>query len=175
MPAIARITSSIYPRICCNKSMPRPIGISGNCISWPATADCCKVSAPRMASLPASIRFMRVCSGPCISSDNKVTLQNTIQNVGMTVVVAMALVGSAGALKGSKAKTAPLPGPPELLLSGGRRLVYERTFSSQREVKLKKGFWTRLLDVVAGAPEYHDLVRPYSVAADSRGRLLTTY
>jgi sugar lactone lactonase YvrE len=117
---------------------------------------------------------MRVYSGPCISSDNRVTLRNTFQHVGMTVVVAMALVGSAGALKASKTKTPPLPGPPELVLSGGRRLVYERTFSSQREVKLKKGFWTRLLDVVAGAPEYHDLVRPYSIAADSRGRLIIT-
>ena len=92
----------------------------------------------------------------------------------MTAVVAMALVVSASASKGSKTKAEPLPGPPELQLSGGRRLVYERTFSSQREVKLKKGFWTRLLDVVAGAPEYHDLVRPYSIAADSRGRLIIT-
>jgi DNA-binding beta-propeller fold protein YncE len=92
----------------------------------------------------------------------------------MTAVVAMVLVASAAGLKGSKAKTEPLPGPPELLLSGGRRLTYERSFSSQREVKLKKGFWTKLLDVVAGAPDYRELVRPYGVVADSRGRLIIT-
>jgi DNA-binding beta-propeller fold protein YncE len=92
----------------------------------------------------------------------------------MTVAVAMAVVVNAAAYKGSKAKAEMIPGPPELQLSGGRRLVYERSFSSQREVKLKKGFFTRLLDIVAGAPEYHDLVRPYSVAADSRGRLIIT-
>ena len=82
----------------------------------------------------------------------------------------MTVVVNAAAYKGSKAKAEVIPGPPELQLSGGRRLAYERSFSSQREVKLKKGFFTRLLDIVAGAPEYHDLVRPYSVAADSRGQ-----
>ncbi len=92
----------------------------------------------------------------------------------MTVAVAVAVVVNAAAYKGSKAKAEVIPGPPELRLSGGRRLVYERSFSSQREVKLRKGFFTRLLDIVAGAPEYHDLVRPYSVAADSRGRLIIT-
>jgi DNA-binding beta-propeller fold protein YncE len=92
----------------------------------------------------------------------------------MAVAVTIALAGNLAALKGSRTKIEALPGPPALELSGGRRLVYERSFSSQREVKLKKGFFTRLLDVVAGAPEYRELVRPYSVAADSRGRLIIT-
>ena len=83
----------------------------------------------------------------------------------------MALVASAAA---SRAKTPPPPGPPDLLLSGGRSLVYERSFSSQREVKLKRGFWSRVVDFVAGAPEYHTLVRPYSVAVDSRGKVIVT-
>ena len=52
--------------------------------------------------------------------------------------------------------------------------MYERSFSSEREVKLKKGFWTRVIDFVAGAPDYHFLVRPYSVVTDSRGRIIVS-
>ena len=59
-------------------------------------------------------------------------------------------------------------------LPGGRKLLYERSFGSDAEVKLKRGFWTKVLDIVAGAPERHNLVRPYSVVADSRGRVIVT-
>lgn len=93
------------------------------------------------------------------------------QNVFWIAALTMAMAASAAA---SKAKVQPAPGPPELQLSGGRSLVYERSFSSQREVKLKRGFWNRLVDFVAGAPEYHNLVRPYSIAVDSRGKIIVT-
>jgi DNA-binding beta-propeller fold protein YncE len=63
---------------------------------------------------------------------------------------------------------------PQIELPGGRKLLYERSFSSEAEVKLKRGFWTKVLDLVAGAPEHHNLVRPYSVVADSRGRVIVT-
>jgi len=63
---------------------------------------------------------------------------------------------------------------PQLDLPGGRKLLYERSFASEREVKLKRGFWTKVLDLVAGAPELHSLVRPYGVVADSRGRVIVT-
>lgn len=63
---------------------------------------------------------------------------------------------------------------PQIELPGGRRLLYERSFGSEAEVKLKRGFWTKVLDIVAGAPEIHNLVRPYSVVADSRGRVIVT-
>jgi DNA-binding beta-propeller fold protein YncE len=66
------------------------------------------------------------------------------------------------------------PGPPELLLEGGRKLTYERSFGSEREVKPKRGFWNRLVDFVAGEPEFRNLVRPYSLATDSRGRIIVT-
>lgn len=66
------------------------------------------------------------------------------------------------------------PAPPELLLDGGRKLAFERSFSSEREVRPKRGFWNRLVDVVAGGPEFHSLVRPYDIAMDSRGRLIVT-
>jgi hypothetical protein len=59
-------------------------------------------------------------------------------------------------------------------LEGGRKLSWERSFSSQREVKPNRGFWNKLVDVVAGAPEFRSLVRPYSIATDSRGRIIVT-
>ena len=66
------------------------------------------------------------------------------------------------------------PAPPDLLLEGGRKLHFERTFSSEKEVEGKRGFWTKLVDVVVGEPDHPHLVRPYSVAVDSRGRVIVT-
>ncbi len=57
-------------------------------------------------------------------------------------------------------------------LDGGRKLSFERSFSSESEVKPNRGFWNKVVDVIAGAPDYHFLVRPYSIATDSRGRIL---
>lgn len=76
----------------------------------------------------------------------------------------------------AKPKTPPVtePGPPDLVLDGGRRLTFERTFGSEREVKPKRGFWNRVLDVIAGEPDFRQLVRPYSVVTDSRGRVIVT-
>src|SRR5215813_12583090 len=99
------------------------------------------------------------------------SLPKKLQTVCWIAGLIMALAASAAA---SKTKTQPLPGPRDLQLSGGRSLIYERSFSSQREVKLKRGLWNRLVDFVAGAPEYHNLVRPYSVAVDSRGKVIVT-
>ena len=59
-------------------------------------------------------------------------------------------------------------------MEGGRRLLYERSFSSEREVKIKRSFWNKLVDIVAGQPEYHYLVRPYSVVTDSRDRVIVS-
>jgi DNA-binding beta-propeller fold protein YncE len=75
-------------------------------------------------------------------------------------------------------KKTSLPPPaaevPVLSLEGGRQLAYERMFSSEREVRLKRGFWTRVLDIVAGAPDYHQMIRPYGVVTDSHGRIIVT-
>ena len=59
-------------------------------------------------------------------------------------------------------------------LDGGRKLSWEHSFSSETEVKPNRGFWNKLVDVIAGAPEFHSLVRPYSIVADSRGRIIVT-
>jgi DNA-binding beta-propeller fold protein YncE len=66
------------------------------------------------------------------------------------------------------------PAPPDLLLDGGRKLSWERSFSSESEVKPNRGFWNKLVDVIAGEPEFHSLVRPYSIVSDSRGRIIVT-
>ncbi len=66
------------------------------------------------------------------------------------------------------------PPPPDLLLQGGRKLHYERSFSSEKEMEKKPGFFTKVLDVLIGQPEHPQLVRPYSIAVDSRGRAIVT-
>jgi DNA-binding beta-propeller fold protein YncE len=67
-----------------------------------------------------------------------------------------------------------IPGPPDLLLEGGRKLTFERSFGSEKEVLGKEKFWTRVFNAVAGEPEYRIVVRPYSIAVDSQGRAIVT-
>lgn len=63
---------------------------------------------------------------------------------------------------------------PELLLEGGRKLAYQRTLTSERDVRGKQGFWSKLASIVAGPPEFREMVRPYGIAVDSRGRVIVT-
>ena len=63
---------------------------------------------------------------------------------------------------------------PDLLMDGGRKLSFERSFSDEHEVKPKRGFFTRVVDVMIGAPDYKNMVRPYSVVTDSKGRVIVT-
>jgi DNA-binding beta-propeller fold protein YncE len=100
------------------------------------------------------------------------TLRSWAQFV-FALIMLLALCFPAAA-RSRQPKEVSAPAPAELELAGGRKLAYERSFSSEREVKLKRGFWTRVLDFVAGAPEFHGLVRPYSIAADSHGRVIVT-
>jgi len=74
----------------------------------------------------------------------------------------------------SKANAAGPVTVPQIELEGGRTLRYEGSFSSEKEVKTKHSFWGRLLDVVAGEPEFHGLINPYSVVTDSRDRIIVT-
>jgi sugar lactone lactonase YvrE len=78
------------------------------------------------------------------------------------------------AVAGSKTKPAGPVTVPELELEGGRKLRYEGSFSSEKEIKTKHSFWGRLLDAVAGEPDFHALITPYSVATDSEGRIIVT-
>jgi sugar lactone lactonase YvrE len=74
----------------------------------------------------------------------------------------------------SKANPAAPVTVPQLELEGGRTLRYEGSFTSEKEVKTKHSFWGRLLDAVAGEPEFHGLIAPYSVVTDSRDRIIVT-
>jgi sugar lactone lactonase YvrE len=74
----------------------------------------------------------------------------------------------------SKANPAGPVTVPELELEGGRKLRFEGSFSSEKEVKTKHSFWGRLLDAVAGESEFHALIAPYSVVTDSRDRIIVT-
>jgi len=65
------------------------------------------------------------------------------------------------------------PLPPDLLLQDGRKLTYERAFSTEKEVR-KPGFWAKVLDVVAGEADYREMIRPYAIAVDSHGRAIVT-
>ena len=78
------------------------------------------------------------------------------------------------AVAGTKGKPAGPVTLPELELEGGRRLRYEGSVSSEKEVRNKHGFWGRLLDAVAGEPDFHSLINPYSVVTDSQGRIIVT-
>ena len=89
--------------------------------------------------------------------------------------IGLIVLAGTAALAASKPKTptAPVEGP-ELLLDGGRKLTWERSFSLEREVKPKRSFWTKLVDVVAGPPDFRFLVNPYSITTDSRGRIIVS-
>jgi len=106
-------------------------------------------------SLLARVRHKRKTTGP-----------------GLLLVLLLPLYLSAAPLPtNSKASTVTVP---VLLLDGGRKLVFEGTFSTERDVERKPGFWKKVLNVMVGEPESHALIRPFSVVTDSRGRIIVT-
>ncbi|MGA7294060.1 MAG: 6-bladed beta-propeller [Terriglobales bacterium] len=117
------------------------------------------------------VRFLLTERGKSVageSSGRKLKLR-----AGLTIaLLAASLTGPALAGKRSKQTLHPLP--PDLLLDGGRKLSFERSFSLEREVKPKRSFWTRVVDVIAGQPDFHYMVSPYSVVTDSHGRIIVT-
>jgi DNA-binding beta-propeller fold protein YncE len=78
------------------------------------------------------------------------------------------------AFAGKPKKNTAEPPWPELLLDGGRKLTYQQTFSSERDARGKPGFWSKVIDIVAGEPDFRQMVRPYGIAVDSRGRIIVT-
>ena len=89
-------------------------------------------------------------------------------------VAAFAALLSSVALAAGKPKVAKAGGLWQLSLDGGRSLTWEHSFNSEAEVKPNRGFWNKLVDVVAGNPDFKFLVRPYSVITDSKGRIIVT-
>ena len=89
--------------------------------------------------------------------------------LGRLVAVGLLLLSTAFASRKDKS---PQVEPPDLQLEGGRKLTYEHSFSSDRDVRKKPGFFGKVVNVIAGGPELHPLVRPYSIAVDSRRRAI---
>jgi DNA-binding beta-propeller fold protein YncE len=85
------------------------------------------------------------------------------------IVILLVLPG----LAGKKQNTAEPPWP-ELLLEGGRKVTYLQTITSERDVRTNPGFWGKLANVVLGERDYKPLARPYSIAVDSRRRIIVT-
>ncbi len=80
-------------------------------------------------------------------------------------------VGGVPAQNTTTKETLPVP---VLKLDGGRRLEFIRAISSQDQIEPNRSVWNRLVDWVAGPPEYRAMLRPYGVTLDSRGRMLVT-
>jgi len=91
--------------------------------------------------------------------------QRAIRRTTLAGCAALLMVSPILATKDKKKEAEPIV-VPDLLMDGGRKLSFERTFHSEREVKPKRGFWNKVVDVIAGAPEYHNMVRPYSITTD---------
>jgi len=84
------------------------------------------------------------------------------------------LAGSPATATKDKKKEAVTTQVPDLLMDGGRKLGFERMFSNEHEVKPKRGLFNKIVDAVIGGPEYHQMARPYSIATDSKGRIIVS-
>lgn len=91
-----------------------------------------------------------------------------------TILLATCMVPLYGADRKKKTPIAENQDVPELMLEGHRSLRFVGMLSSEREVNPKRALWKKVLDLVAGPPEWHRLIRPYSITKDSRGRLIIT-
>lgn len=90
-----------------------------------------------------------------------------------TLIAAIALFAFPAFAANPKPSTAT-PEQWQMSLDGGRTLTWQRSFHSESEVKPSRGFWNKVVDVIAGAPEFKFLIRPYSIITDSRGRIIVT-
>jgi DNA-binding beta-propeller fold protein YncE len=94
-----------------------------------------------------------------------------IRTALVVTLVSLLLIPASAAKK----QKAPAEPPwPELLLDGGRKLTYLQTFTTERDVRGKPGFWGKVTNVVIGEPDYKPLVRPYGVVVDSHGRMIVS-
>src|SRR5690349_18463783 len=64
--------------------------------------------------------------------------------------------------------------PEATQLAGGRRFQFVRSIDSEKDVSSRRGFWTKFVDVVAGAPKFRRMVRPYGVTTTSNGAMVVS-
>jgi DNA-binding beta-propeller fold protein YncE len=90
------------------------------------------------------------------------------------IAAVCAMVVSHAAWAGGKPKMTKPAEMWQMSLDGGRSLTWQSSFNSEHEVKPNRGFWNKVVDVIAGEPDFKFLVRPYSVVTDSKGRIIVT-
>ncbi len=90
------------------------------------------------------------------------------------IIAVLALVPWGVAAPKKDAPKLPTGPVPVAMLDGGRRLDFLRAVTSEQQLHVKRSFWSKVVDFVAGAPTWHKMVRPYAVATDSRGRMVVT-
>jgi sugar lactone lactonase YvrE len=108
---------------------------------------------------------------------NGIVVRNPRVRAALSVAIGclLGMLILTGAARAASKSKAPLPVTvPELELDGGRRLQYEGSIRSEKEVRNPHRFWGKILDVVAGEPDFHALINPYSVVTDSQGRIIVT-
>ncbi|MGB9104830.1 MAG: 6-bladed beta-propeller [Terriglobales bacterium] len=66
----------------------------------------------------------------------------------------------------------PVAPSPLAGIAGDRRIDYLRSIASEKDVNPNRSFWNKLLDIVAGAPKFRHVARPYGITTDSRGRII---
>lgn len=95
---------------------------------------------------------------------------------GAALLAALLLLSQVNALAGGAGRKANNSADqvPALILDGGRRLEFVRAISAETEVRAKRSVWKRIVDLVAGPPEFHRMVRPYGIALDSLGRVIVS-
>ncbi len=111
--------------------------------------------------------------GMQIEKDNSIWKARRVKALvfGCALVLTIAPAARQMAAKDKKPREAIVP---VLQLEAGRKLIFEGAFSSEREVAAKRGFWKRVVDVVAGAPDFKEMMRPYGVVTDSKGRVIVS-
>ena len=77
---------------------------------------------------------------------SKTPIRRWCVSVSLLAIVCLVPAGATGRAKAAPAEIKV----PDLLLDGGRTVKFERVFSNDREVKLKKGFWAKAFDFVVG-------------------------
>ncbi len=118
------------------------------------------------------VQFLLIHTARASKSETRSSIASGFHQGWCLCALAMSLLFVSSSLAREKSPKPVMV--PELILTGGRKLIYKGSISSQKQVRARRGFWNRLLDVVAGEPTFHDLIVPYDVVTDSRGRIIVT-
>jgi len=98
---------------------------------------------------------------------NRIKRASAALLLGCALVLSVSRPGS-----GTRQRPSPALMVPVITMDGGRRLQFLGAFSSQKELNPNPSFWKRVVDLVAGPPDYRQLIRPYGITTDSRGRII---